>query len=261
VDFRAEFGALFAMGLFGSVCATPYMLSLVASSGRNRAVGTRGLVIAHLGQSALFLAVAISVGIWAAHSVGLGAPFSGGFLNQAEGSFPIASALIVACVWGLVAAGVVIAGDVMLFASRLPQRGQDLASRIPLWRALLASVYGGVNEEIYARLFVFSVAAWLLAKTSTSAAAPTVLQLWLANAIAALIFAIGHLPLTKVAMGLNFVTVARALALNGIPGLIFGWLYWRYGLWASMIGHFVADLCIQSGGFLSRRVSASPALH
>ena len=88
-----------------------------------------------------------------------------------------------------------------------------------LWRALLASVYGGVNEEIYARLFVFSVAAWLLAKTSTSAAAPTVLQLWLANAIAALIFAIGHLPLTKVAMGLNFVTVARALALNGIPYL------------------------------------------
>ena len=81
MDFRAEFGASFAMGLFGSVCATPYMLSLVASSGRNRAVGTRGLVIAHLGQKRPLPRGCDQRGNWAAHSVGLGAPFSGGFLN------------------------------------------------------------------------------------------------------------------------------------------------------------------------------------
>jgi membrane protease YdiL (CAAX protease family) len=29
---------------------------------------------------------------------------------------------------------------------------------------------------------------------------------------------------------------------NGVPGLVFGWLYWRRGLYAAMITHFGLDL-------------------
>jgi membrane protease YdiL (CAAX protease family) len=38
--------------------------------------------------------------------------------------------------------------------------------------------------------------------------------------------------------------IARALILNGIPGIAFGWLYWRRGLEAAMVAHFSADLVL-----------------
>ncbi|MCA9910883.1 MAG: CPBP family intramembrane metalloprotease, partial [Anaerolineae bacterium] len=37
------------------------------------------------------------------------------------------------------------------------------------------------------------------------------------------------------------------LVLNGVGGVVFGWLYWRYGLEWAMIAHFAADMIIQFG--------------
>jgi len=33
--------------------------------------------------------------------------------------------------------------------------------------------------------------------------------------------------------------------LNGIGGIIFGWLYWKKGLESAMISHFSADIVLQ----------------
>ena len=38
--------------------------------------------------------------------------------------------------------------------------------------------------------------------------------------------------------------VARAIILNGIAGIAFGWLYWRKGLESAMISHFSADIVL-----------------
>ena len=38
--------------------------------------------------------------------------------------------------------------------------------------------------------------------------------------------------------------MTRAIVLNGVGGLVFGWLYWTFGLEAAMVSHFSADIVI-----------------
>jgi hypothetical protein len=40
------------------------------------------------------------------------------------------------------------------------------------------------------------------------------------------------------------MVVTRALLLNGIPGVVCGYLYMRYGLEAAMLSHFSLDILL-----------------
>jgi len=42
----------------------------------------------------------------------------------------------------------------------------------------------------------------------------------------------------------SFLEIFQVLLLIGIPGIIFGWLYWSRGLWTAITAHFIADLMI-----------------
>lgn len=109
---------------------------------------------------------------------------------------------------------------------------------------VLASVlYGGVIEEVMMRLFFMSLLAFIIWKVffrkydrehipnGVFAAA---------NIIAALAFAAGHLPATIVTFGgLTPLIVFRCFLLNGGFGLIFGWLWRKYGIGYAMLSHAV----------------------
>ncbi|MFT9820331.1 type II CAAX prenyl endopeptidase Rce1 family protein [Lysinibacillus sp. NPDC056185] len=58
------------------------------------------------------------------------------------------------------------------------------------------------------------------------------------NSVSALLFAAGHIPAT-VAMfgGLNTLVLVRCFLLNGISGMVFGWLYQKLGLQYAMMAH------------------------
>ena len=62
--------------------------------------------------------------------------------------------------------------------------------------------------------------------------------------LAAVVFGLGHLPATAALLPLTPAVIARAVVLNGIPGVVFGWLFWRRGLEAAMVAHFGADLVL-----------------
>jgi membrane protease YdiL (CAAX protease family) len=62
--------------------------------------------------------------------------------------------------------------------------------------------------------------------------------------IVAIIFGLGHLPAAFKLVEPSSFEVIRVLLLNGIPGIVFGWLYWSRGLWTAMTAHFVTDLVI-----------------
>jgi uncharacterized membrane protein YjjP (DUF1212 family) len=49
---------------------------------------------------------------------------------------------------------------------------------------------------------------------------------------------------------LTQMLVVRALVLNGIAGVAFGYLYWRYGLEAAMSAHMGAHLVMQVPGVM-----------
>ena len=55
--------------------------------------------------------------------------------------------------------------------------------------------------------------------------------------ISSLLFAAGHLPSTSILIGLSLPIVLRAFILNGIVGVLFGYLYWKKGLAYAINAH------------------------
>lgn len=113
----------------------------------------------------------------------------------------------------------------------------------PLWAGALASIYGAINEEVLLRLFLFTFVYFLLIKIFKRQG-QRIYLLWVTNILVAMIFGLGHLPaLFKIAPPSGF-EIFRVLLLNGIPGVVFGWLYWSRGFYAAVVAHFVTDLMI-----------------
>jgi cellobiose-specific phosphotransferase system component IIC len=44
-----------------------------------------------------------------------------------------------------------------------------------------------------------------------------------------------------IGLSLNPLVVTSTLVLNGIGGLVFGWLFWTFGLDGAVLAHFLAD--------------------
>jgi membrane protease YdiL (CAAX protease family) len=109
---------------------------------------------------------------------------------------------------------------------------------------LIASIGAGIREEVWLRLGFMTFLAWLGAlATRRSPAGPGVV--WTANVVAALLFGAIHLPQAATLLGLTGPLVAYVLLGNGIPGVVWGWLYWRKGLIAAMASHAVADIVMK----------------
>ena len=104
---------------------------------------------------------------------------------------------------------------------------------------IIASVtYGAVIEEVMLRLFMMSLVAFILYKIfEKKNQTPSVKILIIANVVSALLFALGHLPSTIMMIGTSPLIIARCFILNGGLGLIFGYLYQKYGLRYAMIAH------------------------
>jgi membrane protease YdiL (CAAX protease family) len=56
------------------------------------------------------------------------------------------------------------------------------------------------------------------------------------------LFAAGHLPAVAAQLDLTPAIVARTLVLNGVAGLLYGWLFWRRHLEAAMVAHACTHL-------------------
>lgn len=136
-------------------------------------------------------------------------------------------------------------GALILMIDRLVFSNSMLSEiEVPVWAGVLASVYGAVNEEVLLRLFLFTSVYYLFGKIFTIHSKNRIRFLWSSNLIVALLFGIGHLPLALQLAEPSAFEVVRILLLNGIPGLIFGWLYFSNSLWVAMVAHFITDLTI-----------------
>jgi membrane protease YdiL (CAAX protease family) len=91
--------------------------------------------------------------------------------------------------------------------------------------------------------------AWIIWKIACKGrAAPTAVVFWIAIVVAAVLFGVGHLPATASVWPLTTIVVVRAIALNGLAGLAFGFFYWRWGLEHAMLAHFCADIALHGVG-------------
>lgn len=232
--------ALAGAGAIATVLLFPYLLATMPQVLQKAAVPLPMLAALQAVQAFVLLGVLALAGLRLGHGLGLGAPW----LRERLARRPArAQAWGRAALLGALAALAIVALS-PLFDGFMPAP-LHAAPAIPPAQAsmagLLASFYGGIAEEIQLRLFLMTMAAWLLARATRSREAWV---FWVAIAVAALLFGAGHLPAAAKVWSLDAVVVARTLLLNGIGGLVFGWLYWRQGFESAVLAHFCADLVL-----------------
>lgn len=219
------------------------------------------LIVIGLIQSTLLIGLAAFLGLLAGRQVGLGAPILQAALQGQPVMDRILAMLPAAVLLGFGSGALIMVLEAFYFMPRIPRQIANLDVRTPFWKRLLACFYGGMDEEILMRLFLMTGLVWLLGLIwRTPTGAPAVAVLWTANLLSALLFGAGHLPATAMNGKLTPIVVTRALLLNGIVGLAFGYLYMRYGLEAAMLAHFSADIAIHlvATPFIQRLAEALP---
>jgi membrane protease YdiL (CAAX protease family) len=164
--------------------------------------------------------------LWPPPPLGLGTP-----LNLALGR-DWKRSLGLAVATGLAVPPVILAVDRLLFAGVSMERVRAFAAQ-PLAAKLQIVAVAGISEELVFRVVISTLFAWLswLVLRRENAA------VWIGIAIGALAFGLAHVA--------NLANVPhpylRAVTLNGIAGVVLGWLYWRRGLEWAVVAHTIAD--------------------
>ena len=146
--------------------------------------------------------------------------------------------LIVTAVVGTVGGLAMILFDILWFGRVSEVIMESYAVKPTAAFIIGAVIYGGVIEEVMLRLFMMSLLAFILHKIfGKGTEKPSVAVLVAANVVSSLLFATGHLPSTAILLGITPIILLRCFLLNGGIGILFGWLYHRYGLRYAMIAH------------------------
>jgi membrane protease YdiL (CAAX protease family) len=203
-------------------------------------------------QTAVLFAIAIFAGMFFASRVGLGAPILDSATHGESVTSRVRSILPLGIILGVIGTLLILGLETFYFQPAMLKELGNAAVTLNLqtsppaaWKGFLASFYGGIAEEILLRLFMMSFFVWLghfISKTVEGK--PTAAVIWIANILAAILFGLGHLPALVPLVPLTPLVIARAVVLNGLLGIVFGWLYWKRGLEAAMISHFSADLIL-----------------
>ena len=252
------FFILVVAATIGLIAIIPYSLALQGPGALARAAAATSMPLpllfaVQIGAQVIIFAVAIWVGISFANSIGLGLPIVESALKGEPVGEKIKAILPISIILGVVGGLLIIPLDLFVFhpalVAQLGAAANPLvvrsASTPTWWQGLLASFYGGLDEEILLRLCVLSFLAWLgrfVAKTAEGQ--PTVAVFWIANVIAAILFGLGHLPATANLVPITPLVVLRAVVLNGLIGVAAGYLYFTRGLESAMISHFSADIIL-----------------
>lgn len=238
INWKLFFKLLIASAIT-SLMVLPYALTLSSSA----IVITPVLLIAQIIQSLVLYSIAIFLGLLLFKRVGFKMPIFEGLLKGREASNYLKSILGISIGLGVLA-GVLIILFSLPFGS-LSSSFLQAEVAVSTWKSLLASFYGGISEEILLRLCLMTLLVWVTFKIKkTKDGLPTVIGVWLAIIISSILFGLGHLPVTSAITAITPIVVIRAIVLNGIGGVIFGWLYWKKGLEAAMISHFSADIVL-----------------
>ena len=235
---------LLAAGILGCIAVLPYVWSLDLIPEEKLPAPKSVLVLAQIVQSVVMLSVAVFAGLYIAKKVGLGAPYLEDWLTGESVHDGLKSVLITSVVLGMLAGGFIFFLDRVVFALYIEPVTASQAQPA-LWQRFLVSFYGGICEELFMRLFLMSLFVWLFSKIKrTINGHATDLGVWSAIILVSVIFGLGHLPMTARFIGITPLVVVRAIVLNGIAGIVFGWLYWKKGLESAIVSHFSTDIII-----------------
>lgn len=226
-------GLLLVASFFASISTIFYGLTVT-----HQAVALTEVLLIAGSLSTIVTAPLASLGLWSRSKQGIE--------DSSFAQLLIKKRLLLALFWAIglgSVCGIFVVLSDKAFYSFLPTALQnlELPGSLP---GVLAAFGAGVNEEIWFRLGALTglvgIGRWILKQSQTSA-----VLFWAANVVATLLFGAAHLPqFALMASGLPFSVIGVVLFQNGVVGLIFGWLYWQWGLLAAMLAHITADIII-----------------
>ena len=216
----------------------PYSLALTGSE----VVLTPFILLITAAQNIVIFALASFFGLLLSKQVGMGLPILQGALEGKNKTKELKSILLPSVGFGALSGVLIVLLSIPFRSETLDLLKPEVS--MPVWKALFASFYGGIAEEVLLRLFLVSIFVWISFKIKKKDGLPTVFGIWVSIVLAAVIFGLGHLPATAQITPLTAMIVIRAIVLNGVGGIFFGWLYWKKGLESAMIAHFTADIVL-----------------
>ncbi len=239
-----EYGILVFAGMVGVLGGLPAAWSVIEKTAALSKVPIQLLVAGQLVQSTMWMFVTAGIGLVLASKTGLGAPILKGYLVGEQVGAKFRSHILPSVLLAFLATMAVTALDRLLFVPRMPGFSSTI-SQISGWKGILASLYGGITEEILTRLFFLTLLAWILTRFSHGDdGKPSATAMWIAIVGSAVLFGLGHLPATLASIPFSIMVLLRAVLLNGIYGTVFGYLYWKRGLESSMMSHVTSDLLV-----------------
>jgi membrane protease YdiL (CAAX protease family) len=233
MHFLASFLVLFGLSLIALLVAFPWPPDLIAFL-------LGGAVCAAL----------IALGLLAARPFGRGATLVERVVRRESWLSTHGRALVLAPLIGL-GVGALLLALLAALAGIDPGLGTRLAARAgqPIWMPLTLAVEASVLEELIFRLFLMSGLVWLLTRVlRPGPSGPSRAVVWAAVTASALAFGLAHLPSWMALANLTPFIIAVVLLLNGIGGLALGQVYWRWGIEAAILCHFVGDVVVQGIG-------------
>ncbi len=108
---------------------------------------------------------------------------------------------------------------------------------------LLVSISAAIGEEIWMRLGVMTVLAWLIKRIAGHAELRPFVA-WAAILLAAVLFGLIHVPQLAAAGAASPSGIVATMLGNMLVATACGWLYWRRSLIAAIVAHFAVDVVL-----------------
>ncbi|MBO4323291.1 MAG: CPBP family intramembrane metalloprotease [Clostridia bacterium] len=151
-------------------------------------------------------------------------------------------AIIDTAIIAVVGALVLFPGDKLIFGSLSAWVNEQYTAKPTVYKLIGGLLVGGVIEEVMMRLFLMSLLAFIVSKLFYKNKEIPAFVFVVANVVAALLFAAGHLPSTATMTALTPVIILRCFLFNGGLGVAFGYLYQKHGVGYAMIAHGLCHL-------------------
>lgn len=239
IDWKI-FSILLISSVAAALMALPYTVSLSPVLSK---LFSPMLVVAAFFQSIVIFSIVIFFGLLLAKRVGFRLPVLEAWRRGEKAGTYLKPILGVSIGMGILSGVAIILLSLLFPGLSIDFLRAEVA--VGAWKGLLASFYGGIGEEILFRLFVVTLFVWIFTKIKRSPMGQSSgVMVWTAIISSSILFGLGHLGITSDLTAVTPVVVLRAVLLNGVPGVIFGWLYWKKGLEAAIIAHFSADIVI-----------------
>lgn len=183
-----------------------------------------------------------ALGLWLGSKIGLGAPLLAALLRRDPGALrQVSKVTALAIVVGL-CLGLVLWLLRVATLDYLPQELPELGHRGALG-GLLVSISAAIGEEVWLRLGVMTILAWLLFR-ALGGHDLTPRIAWTAILVSAVAFGAIHLPQLAAAGAATPVGIAGTMLGNTLVGAVCGWFFWKHGIMSAIVVHFAVDVAL-----------------